>query len=124
MKCKICNEIYSIEKTFANFLKEKNIYICPKCYNKYQIKLGFFSLPLDNGHQIFIYTLFEKNYKISYIPFINELSMLYSYSIRNNKNALNFILDKFYIDRKTMYTYSIVSTLTDKDIIIITNYAQ
>ena len=122
MRCKICNKRFEIKKNFNNLLRIERYYICDTCYNKYKISLDMFTLPLSSGKILFVYTLFDKDYKIDTTPFIKEISMIYRYCLKKYKDECIILTERFYLSDENLKNLSILSKLESKNIVLVTDY--
>jgi hypothetical protein len=65
--------------------------------------------------------LFEKDKRINYDAFIYEFSELYKKVCELNNEKLILFFNKLYISEEIIENYNHISTLLDRDLVILTN---
>jgi hypothetical protein len=86
----------------------------------YPIEINFNYVPINNK-TLDIVSLFNSDRRINYDVFFNEYSVIYQNVLKNNENKLIIMFDKFYLTESILLDFEYISTLIDKDIIILTN---
>ena len=73
------------------------------------------------NHNLEIVILFDEDKNINYDAFTFEYSQIYKKIVDLNKNRQIFFYNKVYLSSDFIDDYSYISTLLDKDILILTN---
>ena len=87
---------------------------------KYPLNIEFVKIPLLKNHTLEIISLFKKEV-FNYDAYFFEYSKIYNQLIELNKNSLIITEKKFLITHEKLIEFEHVSTLLDKDIIVLTN---
>lgn len=120
MLCRVCGNEFNEKRYLKDLFRVKKFYICDLCLKKYPISLEFIKLPLAKNHQLEIISLF-KNQIFNYSAYFNEYSKIYQNLLITHKYSLIIPEEKFIITEEKMEHLDYISTLLDKDIIILTN---
>lgn len=120
MRCLICDEEFNVIRTLKDLFRVKKFYICDNCLKRYPIKINYSTIPLYKKNLDIIY-LFEKEPKIKYEGYIIEFSAIYKKLVETNPDKLIFTYDFFNLSYEKLSEFEHISTLLDKDIIILTN---
>ena len=120
MLCLACEEEFNEPRFLKDLFRTKKFYTCLECVKKYPIDLKISMIPL-NGYMLEIVTLYENDKRINYDAFLNEYSIIYKKIVDNNQNKLVITVDKFYLIHDVVDEFESISTLIDKDIIVLTN---
>ena len=124
MKCVLCNEIFYFKRSLLELFKEKEEYICPKCYKKYPIHLKMTPIILDK-FQCVILSMFDKKYYINYNAFVKEYSKVFTANYKRDGFEVLFF-NHLRLDDYTLEILDTISKLMKSNIIIIcfsaTNY--
>ena len=120
MECKICGSIFNEKRFLKDLFRTKEFHVCEECLHKYPFEIEYNYFPLDN-HMLEVVSLFKKDNNINYDFFTQEYSEIYKTILKSNENKLLIHLNKVYISEETLMNYSYISTLLDKEIIILTN---
>lgn len=120
MKCLVCSSEFNEPRFLKDLFRTKKFHVCQNCLNKYPIKVNFNVIPLDS-HQLEIVILFPKDKNINYNAFLDEYSKIYENVSFLNQNKVIIPYDKLYLTEENLMYFDHVSTLLDKDIIILTN---
>ena len=124
MKCLICNNYFSKPKTFSSFFSNKELFICDNCYKSFAININYNVIPLNNNHNLFIYSLFEENNYFKGDPFILEFSQLFKYVYNQNQNRIILVDYNIYFTNEKFKIYDNLSKLLDDDIYILCNFYE
>ena len=117
MKCVICNELFYFRRSLLELFKEKEEYICPKCYKKYPIHLKLHPIQLDK-YQCVIVSMFDKKYFIDYNVFIKEYTKIFTANFKREGFKLLFF-NHMTLDEYTLEALDAISKLLKSSIIII-----
>lgn len=120
MKCLVCNNYFNERRNLTTLFDTKKYYICNQCIKRHPLELEFNIIPLDY-HNLEIVSLFKKNKRINYDGFIKEYSSIYENLVNTKKNSLVIFCDFFYLNDEKIEEFNFISTLLDKDILILTN---
>lgn len=89
MYCKICGRFITYKMTWENLFKSPEYNLCDECFLKYPINIGCEDVVFSNFTFRWFH-LFKKEYDISYYPFLNELSRLFSFITKKFKGIILF----------------------------------
>ncbi len=117
MKCILCNELFYFRRTLLELFKEKEEYICPKCYKKYPIHLNLHPIQLEK-YQCVIVSMFDKKYYIDYNAFIKEYTKVFKANM-NRKGFELLFFNHLELDEYTLESLDAISKLLKSNIIII-----
>ena len=117
MKCILCNQIFYFKRTLLDLFKEKEEYICPRCYKKYPIHLKLYPIQLEK-YQCIIVSMFDKKYYIDYNAFIKEYTQVFKANY-NRKGFKLFFFNHLELDEYTLEALEVISKLNKSSIIII-----
>lgn len=120
MKCLVCNNYFNERRNLTTLFDTKKYYICNQCIKRHPLELEFNIIPLDY-HNLEIVSLFKKNKRINYDGFVKEFSTIYENLVNTKKNSLVIFCDFFYLNDEKIEEFNFISTLLDKDILILTN---
>lgn len=120
MKCLVCNNYFNERRNLTTLFDTKKYYICNQCIKRHPLELEFNIIPLDY-HNLEIVSLFKRNKRINYDGFIKEYSSIYENLVNTKKNSLVIFCDFFYLNDEKIEEFNFISTLLDKDILILTN---
>ena len=120
MDCLICGAYFNEPRFLKDLFRTKKFYTCLECIKKYPIEINFNYIPVNNK-TLEIVSLFASDWRINYDVFFNEYSIIYQNIIKNNENKLVIMFNKFYLTESILLDFEYISTLVDKDIIILTN---
>ena len=116
----MCDNFFNEKRCLKDLFRTKQFYICNACLNKYPFQINKSIIPLDN-HSLEIVSLFEKDKRINYEAFIDEYSLIYKKVSELNCGKIIVFVNKMYLNEETIEDYDYISTLLDKDIIVLTN---
>ena len=108
------------KRTISTLLKKSKYIICDNCYLKYHINISVASIPL-NRFELYIYSLFDKNYRINPLAYSYEYSRLFNYVYYNDKDSLIFSFDKLRLNSTILAIFNDLSTFYAKNICVICN---
>ncbi len=118
MKCLLCsNNIYS-KVTWKRLFTSPKKLICDDCFFKYPIKVTYQEFPLDERMASW-YSLFNRKYKFSQLPFAFELGKLFSF-VLNREPGIILYFDEF--EYESLDTFSMLEKF-DERLIFITLFA-
>ena len=117
MKCVLCNELFYFKRSLLELFKEKEEYICPKCYKKYPIHLGIKSIILDE-YECVIISMFDKKYYINYNAFIKEYTKVFIANLKRDGFEVLFF-NHIRLDDYTIENLDAISKLMKSNIIVI-----
>ena len=120
VECKICGSIFNEKRFLKDLFRTKEFHVCDECFKKYPFEIEYNYFPLDN-HMLEVVSLFKKDNNIDYGYFTEEYSEIYKTILKSNENKLLIHLNIFYVSDEILTDYSHISTLLDKEIIILTN---
>ena len=120
MKCLVCNNYFNERRSVISLFDTKKYYICSNCLKKHPFEVEFNTIPLDN-HTLEIISLFKKNKRINYEGFITEFSLIYENLKSIHKNSIIIFYDFFYLKTGLIREFNYISTMFDKDILLLTN---
>ena len=123
MKCLVCNSEFNEPRFLKDLFRTKIFHVCQSCLNKYPLKINFILIPLDY-HQLEIVFLFPKDKNINYNAFLEEYSKIYENISFLNQDKLIIPYEKIYLTEENLTSFDQISTLLDKDIIVLTNILQ
>ena len=116
----MCNNFFNEKRCLKDLFRTKQFYICNACINKYPFEINKSIIPLEH-HSLEIISLFEKDRRINYEAFVDEYSLIYKKVCELNCNRFIVFVNKLYLNEETLDDYNCISTLLDKDIIVLTN---
>ena len=120
MKCKICGSIFNEKRYLKDLFRTKEFHVCNSCLGKFPFEIEYNYFPLDN-RVLEVVSLFRRDRNINYDYFMSEYSDIYKAIRELNNEKLLITTNKIYISEEILCEYSRVSTLLDKDIILLTN---
>lgn len=103
-----------------DLFRTKEFHVCNSCLEKYPFEIEYNYFPLDN-RVLEVVSLFRRDRNINYDYFMSEYSDIYKTIRELNVEKLLITTNKIYISEEILCEYSRVSTLLDKDIILLTN---
>lgn len=120
MKCLTCGEQFNEPRLLKDLFRVKKFYICQMCIKRYPFEIQYNVIPLKN-HSLNITSLFKNTQKFNFDGYIVEYSNIYQKIIKECKNDFVLFFDYFILDDKMMKNMEYISTLLNKDIVILTN---
>lgn len=120
MKCLVCDSDFNEVRYLKDLFRVKKYYICLKCMKQYPLSIRVNHIPLNN-HLLDIIYLFDSKKRFKYEGYIKEFSEIYKKLIEINKDKLVLFSEYFYLNDRVVEGYNHISTLLDKDIILLTN---
>lgn len=120
MLCLVCGEIFNEPRFLKDLFRTKKYHICQNCLKKYPISLEFIRFPLSHNHYLEIVSLFRKQ-SFNYNSYLNEYSIIHQKLLEMNHSFLVIPEIKFVMTEEKLEQFDYVSTMLDKDIIVITN---
>lgn len=118
--CLVCKEEFNEPRFLKDLFRTKKYHICNKCMVKYPFKIEHHIIPLEN-HNLKITSLFESNRSFNFEGYVYEFGTIYYWMLENNKNSIILFYDFFNITKEKLREFEYISTLLDKDIIVLTN---
>lgn len=120
MECLICGKIFNEPRSLKDLFRTKKFNICLECLKKYKLEINFSVIPIKD-HFLEIISLFEKDYGINYEAFLETFSIIYKKVCYLNQEKFIVIVSKVYLTDELLIEFEHISTLINKDIIILTN---
>lgn len=117
MICYECKKKFYFKRSFRNLFKEEEEFLCNNCYNKYQIKLQYEEIILDEYHAI-ILSMFPNYYKIDYNLFYKEYSKIFA-AIYSKKGYIVLFFDHIYFNDYLLETLDAISKLFQSNLYIL-----
>lgn len=117
MYCNICHNFFIKERHFNEILKrKKHIYFCDNCLNKIKIAYKLNVIPLDNRKRLFEINIFDFLPSDNLDYFSDIYSLVY---FKLLKKKIGYIIIADYFKEEDIEIYSMVSTLLDSDIFVV-----
>lgn len=120
MICTGCKKKFYLKRGLFDLFNTKTYYICDKCLGENPINLKIDYLMLNNNDAIII-SLLKRKPKFSYDAYINEMSYVLSKYIVDDRYYLVFI-DELYPSLSNLEILDLLSSVTEKKILILTYY--
>lgn len=120
MKCMICGGLFNEHRKLKDLFRTVKYHVCSSCLKTYQININFSVIPLKH-HVLEIVSLFDKDKNINYDAFLQQYSTIYQKICFLNDDKLIITMNKVYLSEEFIDSYEQISTLFDKDIIVLTN---
>jgi len=118
MRCKNCNEYFQIKRDLFHLFDTEELYLCPKCLNRYPINIKEMVIPLNKGYKLFIYQAYDESIKINYDAFSTEIEKIYNKL--KEKHRLVLMIDKLEIEDDDIKTLEELAESFNTDIAILT----
>ena len=117
MKCVLCGNFFYFKRNLLELFKEKEEYICPKCYKKYPITLNILPIQLEK-YDCVIVSMFSKKYYIEYNAFIKEYGQVFKANLKRKGFKLLFF-NHLVLDEYTLEGLDAISKMLKSSIIVV-----
>ena len=108
------------KRTLKDLFRTKEFHVCNSCLKKYPFEIEYNYFPL-NYHMLEVVSLFKKERIINYDYFTEEYSEIYKKITKLNEEKLVLFANKLFLTDEILNDFSNISTLLDKDVILLTN---